>query len=143
MFTYFLYTVDSQNKLNETMFMKSNNLYRDVHTEEICQKPSEHNPFMNVLMSDYALNPEKKKACNITKSNIKKVAKKHFDKNLYRSVSDIFGKEASDRQWITNPITTIPNDQEGFARWCYDTKKTCKEGNGTRCYLNSYRTINT
>lgn len=141
LFTYFLYTIDTQNKIQESMYLRGKNLYKDQRADELCQKPTEHNPFMNVLMSDYAIDPERKKACNVSKSNVKKITKKYFDKNLYRSVSDIFNKEASDRQWITNPITTIPNDQDGFARWCYDTKKTCKEGNGDDCYKNIYRKI--
>jgi hypothetical protein len=142
-FTYFLYTVDTQNKVNERMYLKDQNLYKDPHTDDVCQKPSQDNPFMNVLVSDYVLNPNKKKACNVSKTNIRRSAQKYFDRNLYRSVSDIFNKEASDRQWVTNPVTTIPNDQESFAKWCYTSKKTCKEGNGNQCYVNSYRTINT
>lgn len=142
-FTYFLYTMDTNNKVNEKLYLQDNNLYKDPHTEDVCQLPSKDNPFMNVLMSDYATNPSKKKACNVSKTTIKRQAQKHFDKNLYRSVSDIFNKEASDRQWITNPITTIPNDQEGFAKWCYGSAKTCKEGNGDRCYSNMYREVKT
>jgi hypothetical protein len=97
---------------------------------------------MNVLVSDYSINPTRKKACDIRKSNISKQVNEYFNKNLYRSVSDIFNKEASDRQWVTNPVTTIPNDQNDFAEWCYKTKPTCKEGNGNMCYSNTYRTLN-
>lgn len=143
LFTYFIYTVDNQNKVNEKLYLKDKNLYKDVYENETCQLPSKDNPFMNVLISDYVLNPEKKKACNVTRSNIKKQAQKHFDKNLYRSVSDIFNKEASDRQWITNPVTTIPSKQTEFAEWCWGQGATCKEGNGNRCYANAYRQIKT
>lgn len=143
LFTYFLYNVDSQNKLKENMYLQNKNLYKDPYTNDLCQKPSENNPFMNVLISDYVLDPTRKKACNVSKNKIKKTTQEFFDKNLYRSVSDIFNKEASDRQWITNPITTIPNDQEGFANWCYSTKKTCKEGNGNNCYTNVYTAVRT
>lgn len=142
-FTYFLYNTDTQNKVNERSYFKNNNWYKDPHTDEICQLPSKNNPFMNVLISDYATNPQKKKACDVTRGPIKRQAQKHFDTNLYRSVSDIFNKEASDRQWVTNPITTIPNDQEAFAKWCWGGEKTCKEGNGYKCYSNVYRQVKT
>lgn len=141
-FSYFLYTVDTENKYRETLELENANLKKNPHTEEICQKPTKDNPFMNVLVSDYVLNPEKKKACNISKAGVKKEAQEFFDENLYRSVSDVFNKEASDRQWVTNPITTIPNDADKFAQWCYGVGKTCKEGNGNKCYVNSYRTTN-
>ena len=141
-FTYFLFNIDTENKVRETLKLEQLNLHEDTNTHEICQKPTENNPFMNVLVSDYVLNPEKKKACNVSKKPIRKAAQKYFDTNLYRSVSDIFNKEASDRQWVTNPITTIPNEAVEFAQWCYGGGKTCKEGNGTRCYSNSYRTVN-
>lgn len=144
LFTYFIYTVDDQNKVNEKLYLKDKNLYKDVYDDnEICQLPSKDNPFMNVLVSDYVLNPTKKRACNVTRSNIKKQAQKHFDTNLYRSVSDIFNKESSDRQWITNPNTTIPNDMMSFAKWCWGQGATCKEGNGNKCYSNVYRQVKT
>jgi hypothetical protein len=143
LFSYLIYNVDMSQKTVEKMFLNENDLHRDTFTKEICQKPSEENPFMNVLMSDYALNPEKKKACDVSKTYVKKQAQKYFDKKLYRSVSDVFNKEASDRQWVTNPITTIPNDQESFAKWCYGKNETCKEGDGDACYSNTFRTIGT
>lgn len=142
LFTFVIYTFDTQNKQQENLYLDDRNWYKTPHSGKVCQRPTENNPFMNVLISDYVLNPERKAACDVTKTNIKSKTKKYFDKNLYRSVSDIFGKEASDRQWVTNPITTIPNDQDGFARWCYETPKTCKEGNGNTCYANTYRTVN-
>jgi hypothetical protein len=142
LFTYFLYTVDVQNKSNERQYFKENNLKMDTHTKEICQEPTKNNPFMNVLISDYALNPQRHRACNVTKKTVKKKAQGFFDTNLYRSVSDIFNKEASDRQWVTNPNTEIPNRQTDFAKWCYELPKTCKEGAGNVCHTNMYRSIN-
>ncbi len=143
-FTYFIYTVDDQNKTNEKLYLKDKNWYRDPRdVNDVCQLPSKDNPFMNVLISDYVLNPTKKSACNVSKNNIKRQAQKYFDRNLYRSVSDIFNKEASDRQWVTNPITTIPNDQDSFAKWCWGQGATCKEGNGNKCYSNIYRQVKT
>ena len=41
------------------------------------------------------------------------------------------------RQFIVNPIRTIPNKQMEFAKWCYGRPKTCKEGNGLQCVANN------
>jgi hypothetical protein len=140
LFTYFIYNIDTQNKTNEKMHLEEKNLYKNPHNkDEICVKPTQDNPFMNVLMNEYKENPQRKKACDITNTDIKKNAQKFFDKKLYRSVSDVFNKEASDRQWVTNPITTIPNKQMEFAEWCWGQNKTCKQGNGNRCYQNQFR----
>ncbi len=42
------------------------------------------------------------------------------------------------RNFYSMPSTTVPNDQTGFANWCYKLPKTCKEGNGVQCYNNLY-----
>lgn len=142
-FTYFIYSIDTQNKTNEHMFLDNKNLVKDIHTDEICKKPTENNPFMNVLMNEYVQDPERKQACNISNTAIRNQSQKFFDRKLYRSVGDIFNREASDRQFITNPITTIPNDQQSFGEFLYGKmKNTCKENNGNRCYANTYRPIN-
>lgn len=146
LFTFFLYNVDTENKTTERMFLESKSLYKDPNTNEICTQPTENNPFMNVLMSDYALNPERRKACNVSKKNIKKEANKFFDRKLYKSVGDIFNKESSQREFVTNPITTIPNAQDDFSEFLYGDmikNKTCKEGSGNRCVQNNYREIKT
>ena len=46
----------------------------------------------------------------------------------------MFLRNNSQRQFVTNPSTTIPNDQSKFASRLYGTPKTCKEGNYTNCY---------
>jgi hypothetical protein len=137
--TFFMAKTKEKNDIHEQLFLDNNRLEKDKITDEICQRPTENNPFMNVMMNDYYQNPQRKRACDITKPHVRKEADRFFNKNLYRSVSDIFNKEASDRQWVTNPITTIPNDQNSFAKWCYQTPPSCKERNGTQCWNNLYQ----
>ena len=48
----------------------------------------------------------------------------------------VFGKNNSQREFYTAPVTTIPNNQGDFADWCYKTGKTCKENNGKQCLEN-------
>jgi hypothetical protein len=105
--------------------------------------PTANNPFMNVLMSDYSENPQKKEACDVSKGKTKKLVKKYFNNNLYRDVSDVYNKNASDRNYYTMPISTIPNDQESFAKYLYGQDKTCKEGAGEVCHKNIYRALQT
>jgi hypothetical protein len=99
---------------------------------EACTEPTLDNPFMNVTMKDY-MNIEDGKivdrppACDISDENIKKSADEMFNNNLYKNIDDVFGKMNSQRQFFTMPWTTIPNDQESFAKWLYDSPKTCKE----------------
>jgi hypothetical protein len=140
-FSYFLHSNAKKNKKNEEEFLEERNLYKDPYTSDICYKPTSNNPFMNVLMSDYSQNPKRPKACNLSKGNIKKLATKYFNKDLYRDVGDIFQKNASDRNFITMPSTSIPNSQDDFLKFAYPLGKTCKDGNGDACVANTFRTI--
>ena len=100
-----------------------------------CTKPNKLNPFMNVLMTEYKDNVDRPKACDVESTTVKKAMKKKFEHDLYRNVDDVFDRNYSYRQFYTTPSTTIPNDQEGFAKWLYlNEDNTCKEGNGLQCY---------
>lgn len=98
-----------------------------------CTKPTVDNPFMNVTMKDY-MNFDSKgyvvnrpPACDPRDPEVKKLIDEKFSNNLYRDVSDVFGKKSSQRNYFTMPWTTIPNKQDEFARWLYLSPKTCKE----------------
>lgn len=138
-FTYYVYMVDTQNKINEKMILDSMSMHKNERDGSTCVKPSPNNPFMNVLMTDYAKNPKRPSACSPDSKTTRSEIKKHFDKNLFRNVDDVFHKNASDRQFYTTPITTIPNDQNAFAKWLYGQGATCKEGNGDKCFRNMNR----
>ena len=106
--------------------------------ESGCLLPTKDNPFMNPPFQDYgndkALPP---KSC-LTYNNVGLQGKVEnlFETDLYRDVSDIFGKENSQRQFYTVPGNQSPNDQGAFAQWLYGTPPTCKEGNKTACSTN-------
>ena len=140
-FTYLLYLIDTQNKQREKFHLEQNNLSTDKITKKVCVKPTKDNPFMNVLMTDYNDNPNRKQACNVSTGNTKKMTKKYFANNLYRDVSDIYDTNASDRNYYTTPVTTIPSDQSGFGKFLYGQGATCKEKNGLQCYANTYRPV--
>ena len=47
------------------------------------------------------------------------------------------------RTWYATPNTTIPNDQKGFAEFCYGNMTSCKEaGGGLACSKDNPRWIN-
>ncbi len=98
-----------------------------------CVKPTMDNPFMNALNFDPR---NRQKACDINNPERMREVETLFNTGLYRSASDIFGKNNSQREFYVMPCTTFPNDQDGFARWLYGTPSTCKEGNGEQCIAN-------
>lgn len=126
LFTYIIYYNRSQKKESQNIIEKMDNI-------DECVKPTLDNPFMNATMKDYMNLDENGKikerapACDINNTEIKKDADTFFNNNLFRDVNDLFGKMNSQRQFYTNPSTTIPNDQENFAKWLYLNPATCKE----------------
>jgi hypothetical protein len=110
-----------------------------------CTKPTIDNPFMNVTMKDYfnidqstKMIIDRPEACDTNDINIKKEMNSAFNNNLFKDVNDIFGKTNSQRQFYTMPSTTIPNDQNEFAKWLYLNPKTCKEDQD---YCNPYEDL--
>lgn len=99
-----------------------------------CTKPTLDNPFMNATMKDY-LNVDSKgniinrpEACDPNDPIIKKEIDSKFNNDLFKDVSDIFGKMNSQRQFYTMPSTQIPNDPNNdFGKWLYNSSQTCKE----------------
>lgn len=102
----------------------------------VCVPPTRHNPFMNVTPVDRADFPNRPPACDVGHKDVKKRMERHYDHNLYKDVSDVFGRNASSRNFYTMPSTQIPNDQSGFAEWCYKPPPSCKEGFGSQCFKN-------
>ena len=138
-----------QNKNNQENYNKLN--IDEENTEHLlntndknkCEESSVDNPFMNVLMTDYQDNPMKKPACKSEFSKpIKNDVELNFNENLYKDVSNVFNKANSQRQFYTNPNTSIPNNQGDFASWLYGVPKTCKEGNGEQCVANNQYRLN-
>lgn len=97
------------------------------------QAPTKENPFMNVLLTDYVSNPQRGPAGDVDLPAVQDGVEQHFADGLYRNVNDVWNKNNSQRQYYTNPATTIPNDRDSFAKWCWSTPYTCKDGNLARC----------
>jgi len=142
-FTYFLYNNYKKMKPKPEFFNNKRREFANDSNLDInqkCQRPSYNNPFMNVLPTDIKYRPDRPPACN-PNIKINKEIEEKFDVNLYKDISDIYGKKNSQRQYYTTPSTTIPNDQEAFSKWLYATPLTCKQGNPQQCVANIYDNI--
>jgi hypothetical protein len=109
---------------------------RDDYEDNDCKLPSVDNPFGNVMLGDIG-NSKFKKACSSYNNNmVKRDMKRDFEDGLFLDANDMYSKHNSQRQFYTMPNTGIVNDQGGFAKWCYMTPPTCKEGNAMQCSAN-------
>ena len=98
-----------------------------------CQRPTKDNPFMNVLLTDYVDNPTRPPACDVENPDVMDEIEKMYATGLYKDVDDVWNKNNSQRQYYTNPSTTIPNDRDSFMKWCYDIPYVCKDGDLSAC----------
>jgi hypothetical protein len=96
-----------------------------IYEKNKCRKPSKDNPFMNPSVNDFNT-PNVPVACNADDEDINDDMKLKFNQDMYRDLEDVFNRKNSQRQFFT-VHHSIPNDQEGFARWCYKMPATCKE----------------
>jgi len=96
--------------------------------------PSPRNPFMNVLIDEIKYNPNRPEAASVDNTTVKSTMDDYFRVNWFSDPTDVFGKSQNQRQFITMPSTTIPNDRKSFQDWLYKIPgKTCKEGGREAC----------
>lgn len=94
------------------------------YEKSTCRMPSIDNPFMNPLQTDFNIeNPPT--ACNVDDDEISEKISDAFNDNLFRDVSDVFGRENSQRQFYTVPQMNPP-DTHAFAMWLYGNQNICK-----------------
>ena len=113
-----------------------------VTPEPFVQKRSNHtiptkkNPLMNVLLPEINGNPNRKSAIkSYTHSSEKEIndqVKQNLpDPRIYKGTRNEMDFEYSMRNFYTTANTTIPNDQEGFSKFCFGDMISAKEGNPT------------
>lgn len=118
-------------KFNDTG-VKGNSLTLPFQDET---SPSVKNPFHNVTIDQIKYAPTRKAAPDITTTDSKIALDEFFRVNWYNDPTDVFGKTQSQRMFVSQPSTTIPNDQGSYQDWLYKIPgKTCKEGNPEACY---------
>jgi hypothetical protein len=92
-----------------------------------CQTPTRDNPMGNVLITDYTDAPNRLEACYYSTVDHHAGDMIPFDAGRSRTPLPKYLKNAVDRQFISNPVTSIPGDQTQFAEWLYGPK------NGPMC----------
>jgi hypothetical protein len=122
-------------------------LYNEVKNDYT--SPKENNPMMNVLLPEISYNPTRNEAApsfnvevekeinNKTKDYVVDTTfsdesakqKEYIKRKLFSDLGDNYNLDYSMRNFYTNPNTTIPNDQEGFANFCFGDMISAKEGN--------------
>ena len=114
--------------------------------------PTVTNPMMNVLLPEIAYNAERNQAAPAYNSKVEKdinhstqvatvldfepktlTEGEKLRKKLFADLGDKYEFDDSMRSFYTNPNTTIPNDQKGFAEFCYGSMISCKESNEFAC----------
>ena len=118
--------------------------------------PTESNSLMNVQLTDYITNPNRLAAApsylKVMEEDINEKTK-NFVTSQFNSETNIKDKLFSDlgdnyvfnqsmRNYYTTPNTTIPNDQNAFANYCYGDMISCKEGHPIACTRNNSRWTN-
>ena len=61
---------------------------------------------------------------------------------LFRDLGEQYVFEQSLRPFYSTASSTIPNDQQAFAEFCYGSMVSCKEGNPFACARNLTRHTN-
>jgi hypothetical protein len=112
-----------------------------VMPEPFVQQRSEHtvptkqNPLMNILLPEINGNPNRKPALKSftppAEKEINDQVKQMLDPRIYKGVRNEMDLEYSMRNFYTTASTTIPNDQEGFSKFCFGDMISSKEGNPT------------
>lgn len=101
-------------------------------------EPTAANPFMNILMTEYTDSPLRYSATASDSGRVGSALDQYFDTTFNRDPGDVFQRTQGQRQFITMPSTSIPNDQESYMNWLYRIPgKTCKEGNTDVCNFNT------
>lgn len=98
LFTYVLYT--NSNKKKE--YFSNLEKLDQIEKEKVIVYPTQNNPFMNVLPTDYIENPNREAATKVNTYNNEDLVKDINDKfyyNLYRDLDDVYDKTNSQRQF--------------------------------------------
>ena len=125
--------VGSKNVRGNEKLEKVSELIEEIN-DDVFRKPDVDNPMMN--MNVFELYDDKRAIPTYDNPGVEKVVEDKWSDGLYRDSDDLFGRNNSQRQWYTMPNTEAMNRQTEFAKWCYMTPPTCKEGNGLQCANN-------
>jgi hypothetical protein len=101
------------------------------YQQNSCKRPTKDNPFANPPVTDFNTS-NGVAACNADDVDISEAIVDTFNSEIYRNIDDLFDIKNSQRQFYTNPSTSIPSNREDFQNWLYRIDYTCKE-NSEKC----------
>ncbi len=131
--------VEEYKNMKKDKHIKKRNIKPKEYVKK-CVLPTEHNPFMNFMVSDKR---DRKRACKTyNNEEIEDLMDDKFSVGLYKDIDSVYNNENSQREFYTMPNTEAANRQTEFANWCYKVPKTCKEGNGNQCVGNNIEKLN-
>lgn len=90
-----------------------------------CRLPTKDNPMANPELTDYGKKFPYSGACNNDFSS--NITSNIMRNGVFRNNREAVFKPDNERIHVT-PVTTVPNDQMGFANWCYNDQDNCKSG---------------
>lgn len=115
-------------------------------SDALVTEPKSCNPMMNVMLHEIHDNPERKPAAKSFHPEVeekineatKEFVTSNFDgpsvrSKLFDDLGDSFTFDRSMRAWHPTANTQIPNDQKGFAEFCYGGMVSCKDGHELAC----------
>lgn len=81
--------------------------------------PTKENPFMNVLLTEIADEPDREDAAPTNRRDVKAEIQKAFQKtsDLYMDTTDLFDQTQAMRTFHTLQSAKVPNDLDGFKAW--------------------------
>lgn len=106
-----------------------------AHTKARHTIPTQQNPLMNVLLPEINGNPKRKSALKSYLPEVEKAITEKVKEDLppavYKGTHNEMLLDYSMRNFYTTASTTIPNDQEGFGKFCYGDLVSAKDGSKT------------
>ena len=114
------------------------------------------NPLSNVQLPEIQFNPTRDKAPLKKKKKQEKTINQNtkemiintsfkddpdLGKKLFKDLGDEINFDRSMLNFHTTANTTIPNDQKGFADFCYGDMPSCKDGSAMACEKGAFKYI--
>lgn len=117
------------------MLYRSINNPVDNKTYPTLRSPTDNNPFMNVMPIDYDAKPiymdynRYENSYGPKQLEIRDSVESKFENKLWQNEeSRLFERLNSQRQFVSQPVGSVPNKQDEFASWLYGNQYVCKQG---------------
>jgi len=123
--------------VNLTQEILSNQDPESLYKSPRLREPTVDNPFMNVMPMDYDAPPlfadynryEKSTYPSKLELKVRDGVKNNFEKGLIQNADSLLWERLnSQRQFVSQPVGSVPNNQGEFASFLYGNKYVCKSG---------------